>query len=463
MKVTHLLVPAAALMLASSVTMGSMYITISAAVSQSDAVTVEGEQADAGQPESDQLESDSSPTEAGVNDSETAPASFPEAAGPSPQDSLSQPVVEDSSTAAKTTVGVESSASSSQLSPLEMYVSEDGVVNGRLKQVGDSAQNDVPVPGAKVLFLSQSRPPQSAVADAEGQFRVSGIESGIYTVCVSSEGAIAAFAVRVIQDKTGGNLPAEINLSVATVYSGDVQEARRIVAEQNRNPRYQSILAAADSTAAAILASRRARTAAELSAERVFIDSTGAFDGEIFLVDPVTFLRKPVSDLKVFCITDGRVREPVTVGSDGSFRVSGLSEGPCSLVAAGTDGVMALGVYLTTNPALAGDTGSVNAEYSPVSLRRAQGPAFRGMVEANAAPGTPGEGATPGDDVTIVPDAAPFGGGGGFPGGGTGAGAAGGGGGFGAGGGLGGLLAAGAAGAIGFAIADNNNNPPATP
>jgi len=441
MKVTHLLVPAAALMLASSVTMGSMYVTISAAVSQEvDAVTVEVDQAEGG----------ISTLENAVDDSATTPA----AESSLQQNATSETIADDSSTTAKVSGNAKSSAGASQLNMIEMYVSEDGVVNGHLKQAGDVAENDTPVSGAKVLFLSQGRPPQSAAADSEGRFRVSGVQAGIYTVCVSSDGAIAAFSVRVIQDRTGVNSSAEINLSVATVYSSDVQEARRIVAELNRSPRYQSILASVDSVAVGSVASRTARASAELSAERVFIDSTGAFDGEILLVDPATLQRKPVSDMKLFCITDGLVREPVTVGADGRFRVSGLSEGPCSLVAAGADGVMALGVYLTTNPAQAGDNGGVTAEYSPVSLR-SQPTGFRAMVEANAESGAPGEGVAP-DDVTAVPGPAPFGGGG-FPAGGGGGGA------FGGGGGLGGLLAAGVAGALGFVAGDNQNDPPATP
>jgi hypothetical protein len=455
MKVTHLLVPAAALMLASSVTMGSMYVTISAAVAQGNGTEVDQAEVEVLSPPSEADRGEFSPPQ-----SDAAATSVDASA-----------VGGDVAGAARPAGAISAAAQMSAGEFVDVTVSTDGNVSGRLKQVGVNEEGDGFLDGASVQFFKGDVALPPVTSDADGVFNVPGVSPGIYSVAVNSDRGIAVYGVRVVPSGSSDLTP--VDFSVPTVHPSDVSAARRIISELYRER--GGAVASKDRGQQKRIGAFVERDLPQSDEERIVIDSEGTFEGQMNTTDPDTLETRSFSDLQVYAILNGDVREPVTVAADGSFRLTGLSEGPCSLVAAGRDGVFAMGVYLTTTPDSSdGNLGTTKSDYSPVSLKLQNGVRFRGLVSRNVPPsalGATGSGQQQNNGNNTPPASVPAnplqnaglggGGGGGFPGGGGGA-LGGGGGALGGGGGLGGLLAAGAAGALGFVAGDNQNDPPAT-
>ncbi|MEZ6059845.1 MAG: hypothetical protein R3C19_05740 [Planctomycetaceae bacterium] len=211
--------------------------------------------------------------------------------------------------------------------------------------------------------------------------------------------------------------------------------------------------------------------------EQVQLNANGSLDGVVRLIDPVSLQIVPVNDLRVHLVSEGVEGSSARVNRDGSFTIPNVLPGIYAMVAAGTDGIAASGIDVVGNFA---DL-ERSSEFIPTSTKIAAAGASTAIIKGqggaagagigvgsgnggDGGAGVPGGPGGPGGPFPTGP--APFVGGGfpggGFPGGGGGF--AGGGGGFGGGGGLGALLGIGAAAGIAAAIADNNNDrTPASP
>ncbi len=270
----------------------------------------------------------------------------------------------------------------------------------------------------------------------------------------------------------------DIQLNSTLVPAGDISAVRAIVAAAV-GARIAAVPEGDESdavlTSQPVLAINDPPTA--YAHEQVQLNANGGLDGHVRLIDGTSLQIAPVNDLRVHLVSDGVEATSARVNRDGSFSVPSVLPGVYSMVVAGTDGISASGIDVVGNFAANGNP--LNGEFKLASVTRAAAAASTAVISGQGGAAAAGlgvgnggsdggggappiVGGPPGGPFPTGP--APFGPGG-FPGGipGGGGGFAGGGGGFGGGGGLGALLGIGAAAAIAAAIVDDDDRPAASP
>lgn len=136
--------------------------------------------------------------------------------------------------------------------------------------------------------------------------------------------------------------------------------------------------------------------------EPISLNGNGSLAGQVAMLDPVTGQSTPVSDLTVSFITDNRVVAETRVNPDGSFVQANLLPGVYSMVVAGKDGIGYMGVDVVGSFAAVGRSETV----IPVRMGTRAGLAF-GMLQGAGASGTGAEsdnGSDKSDDSTDVAD-----------------------------------------------------------
>lgn len=409
MLIPKLLTSAAALSLAGTVTVGSMYVTLDAAVA--------------------------------------------------PQEQTSAPVL---STPVPAVDSVESADPQVlQKRSHDVALHPDGSLTGQLSRVGGADGGLVPAADVEVRLIRQGRTVAFARTNAEGQFSASGLLPGAHALVASGENGYAAYGLRLVPSSESSEANDKLHLLTAVTNPRDFPIIKRLISE-----RFQPVIVAGRTAPNPVTALPQmgpitygaGEAATTIHHHQVQLTPEGSLTGQINTMDPADGHLDQVSDLTVYFIADNTLIASARVNPDGSFVVAGLTPGLFSVVAVGADGVLAFGVdVMGAGIANAGEFkltsilemgGLAGATVSPTN--------FASVVEPpGTAPGVaPPEGALP----------APFGGpmGSGMMGGGGGA--MGGGGAAGGGGGGLGLLLGGAAGAaLGWAIADSNDDSPASP
>ncbi len=439
MRISSLFASGSALLLASSVTMGSMYVTLNAASSNNAAKAAEALTRGSGAVENQQ----SGPLTDNVLLTETA--------------------------------GMRQSVAEERRS-VDVVIAADGSLTGRLHRFGSEGDESVPVETTTIQIVKNQTTVATATTDAEGIFVVQNLAPGTYSVVADSANGYAVFGIRAVFDtshvtKADSATPvvrsiSELELDVAAVQPMDIEKAKELIAE---NYKYSEVSDNGQFTEYSKISSGARATTS--SSHSVAISEEGTLSGTMLALDPETSQPMDINDLTIYCIRNQQVVGSAPVSVSGVFEISGLSTGAYSIVAAGADGVLAMGVHLVGSDA----EDNLNAEYKPVSKRLnlqfaanlAQGvqPSTLGLPGApGGASGTnppaaaPGAGAPgPGAGAPGPGGGAPGGtgsGGGGFSGG------AGGGAGLGGAGGLGGLLAGAALGGALYAVGKNENNDP---
>ncbi len=110
-------------------------------------------------------------------------------------------------------------------------------------------------------------------------------------------------------------------------------------------------------------------TVDHLRAHVLAADVNGNLHGRI-----VSLAGESASNLKVYFVNNGQIEQSTVTDADGTFSVEGLVAGPYSLVAAGANGLVAHGVYITTDAA-------EMTEQSMSIQTAAVGPEFGTVVE----------------------------------------------------------------------------------
>lgn len=346
----------------------------------------------------------------------------------------------------------------------QIVLDAEGSFAGRLIALGGG---DAPAAGYTVKVLSKGEVKGVAKTDEEGRFKISGVTPGVGGILAYSADGLLLFGVRFSAPE--GDLvaeEAELDMDAAVVMNADVAVARQLILQALNDAgsgelRFTDDASAEDDS----FPFGTGEKSTSLSAQPVKLEADGSLKGTINVLDERTGRNREVMDLTLNFLRDGQLVHAAEVNNNGDFSATGLIPGLYSVVGTGRDGVFALGLEVlgsTQEVAKPGDAvpvvlpASSGFSASPVSLQNLSpndiseltdntiNPNDNGAPVANAAPPAP----------------APAGGMG-AGGGGVGGGAGGGGGGIGGGGGLGALIAAGIAGAVGFAVGQNDD--PASP
>ncbi len=351
----------------------------------------------------------------------------------------------------------------------EIILDAEGGFFGRLSSIvpADGAQSAASQYTVKVL--QHGGVIGTTTTDSEGRFDFTELEPGVSGILAFNETGLMLFGVRLVAPDeataiAGIGEAVELAMESTVVAPADVPLARDLILQalSDGDHRFSGVVSAEDE--ASHFGSGQPSTS--LVSHRIQLEDDGRLLGTVNILDPRTGRNREVLDMTVHFVHDGHVVASVRAENDGTFAVTGLHPGIHSVVGTGHDGVFAIGVDIvgSTHESIAkGD--AKDGEFIPASIVQlpklsiaAVGPGiinqsnFPTVTDGPLPPGSE----TPCCGVPMCGGAC--GGGGGFSGGG-------GGGAGGGGGGLGALLA-GAAGAVGgFLLGqdDDNNNTPASP
>ncbi len=312
----------------------------------------------------------------------------------------------------------------------------------------------------------------TTTTDSEGRFDFTELEPGVSGILAFSETGLMLFGVRLVaaDDSTaiaGVGEVVELAADSSVVAFADVPLAREMILDAltDGDHRFSEVVSAEDEA----FPVGSGEPATSIVSHRVQLEDDGRLLGTVNILDPRTGRNREVIDMTVHFVHDGRVVASARAKNDGSFAVPGLLPGIHSVVGTGRDGVFAIGVDVvgsTYEPVANGN--AKDGEFTPASIVQ--------LLKLSVAAVDPGiinqsnfeavtDGTLPlGPGAPVASSACcggPMGGGpggGGFSGGGGGA--------AGGGGGLAGLLLGAAAGVGGYLFGqndDDNNNAPASP
>ena len=231
-----------------------------------------------------------------------------------------------------------SAPSFSQDSPLltSQWVQLDsgGGVSGRVVIPGRNG-SVAAVSWANVTMHSGSGRRLDTVANRRGEFRITGARAGVYTLTAFSDNAVACYALHVVPAAGGYPVAIEIaaagmrpDLAIETIdrYRRPFQHSVQTVSQQELETDLLPLTVSGKSY-------RVLRSEGGLS---VHLYAAGVTGGALTNAQPTN----------VFVMRSGLQVGRAVTAADGSFRISGLSEGDYELVSVGPSGVAVVGFEL---------------------------------------------------------------------------------------------------------------------
>ena len=331
-----------------------------------------------------------------------------------------------------------------------LIIDDNGLLKGQISSLKSGGSDLFPVEGIKVRIIRNGRPLGSTTTGEDGTFKIAGLSEGVASFIATSKTAIAIFGVRLVTQEAGvkGN---DLDLvHVMAVTGDDLAIAKQII--------WKNLPSADDNRFTGAVKEGEEESphgdggaSTALSHHQVQLQADGTLNGSVNVMDYRTGRYCEVKDLSLHFISGGEYIATTKVNADGTFSVSGLSAGVYSVVSTGSDGIFAIAIDVIDSVANL----PANSPYRFVSLPQA--------ADFSASPTNPADlnqenaGDNTDGDLTpppVVGTPAPPAGGapaGGAPGGGSGGGAGGG-------NGAAALLGAATAGAIGYAVGDDDDD-----
>lgn len=336
---------------------------------------------------------------------------------------------------------------------------------GELQGAGEVSVVLVPISGDAL----------TTVSGPDGVFEFKDVQPGVYTVNAHSEVGGLSIAIRLVRgyddfaadDSESDVIPVarelSLQLDVAMASADNLDAIDDLAHRANITPDPDT----SEIQVPQVDESEDTSSDAYLNHSQIRLQPNGTLHGHVSLLSGRSSTVVPVEDLRVNFIQNGVVLAATEINPDGSFIQENLLPGIYAMVVVGKDGIGYLGVdvvggFAQQNP---GD------KVIPVAGRFLQESATIGMVRGNGADGPPsqnpgGSGEGEGEEVADngagpEPEPSPGGGEGGIPGN-PGGGVGGGGGGVGGGSGFGELLGLAGA-ALGAAALANDDSSPASP
>ena len=272
--------------------------------------------------------------------------------------------------------------------------------------------------------------------DIEGEFLIENVSPGLYTLTAEGAQSTAVFSLVVLDRIAGKHLPNSVSVRVMPT-TGRVSE---ILRGQTTPTQVAYEVPKADP-----LGKNRKVTASH----QVMLDGRGTLTGRLGKASVAVNMSK----MTVFLMKDGEELRRARVAADGSFAISDVNPGCYGLVAAGEQGVAAVG-FCAVNRAVA----AVKPNREILVAQSGPVPSSLNIEVADPVVSeTPTEVVYAEEPQALAPvGMTPGMGGGGFGGGSFGGGGAGGGSGL----GLGGIAAIGGLTAAAIIASDNNNDSP---
>ncbi len=351
-----------------------------------------------------------------------------------------------------------------------VILDEDGGFKGRLSSLQNKDGEAVPAANLNVTLAQHGVVIGSTTSDAAGQFSFTGLPEGVVAIWAEGEDSLSLFSIVLFAQDTAIEENAalvaaqvEFDVDSAVAFGADIATVKELMSPslQNEDKRFATEVAVKDQE----FDFGAGEVSTTVQRHRVRLQNDGSLKGEANIIDERTGRVRETLDLTVHFVKDGVNVASSEVANDGSFIATGLSPGVHSIVAVGQDGIMVTAVDLVgMNDEDNQAQGAGGGQFTPVSVV-ADSLTFSGSPvgpeNVSAFSGASGSGGSLGQTaMSTAPPASSANAAEGGSSSGTGGG---GGGGGGAGGGGFGLLLGGIAGAVGYLAGQSNNDTPASP
>lgn len=205
---------------------------------------------------------------------------------------------------------------------------------------------DATMPGAdlSVRILQDGELVAETRTDATGRFAVTGLKAGVIGIIARGEEGLLLFAARLVDATETKPAVLETDVQSAVISRADVDLARELMRAGIgvEDLRFSEPAGEDDEK----FLTGEGDISTSLLAHRVQIGQDGILRGTVNILDPRTGKNREVLDETVYFVQNGATAGSVRVEHDGSFEMAGLAPGLYSVIGAGKDGVFAMGVEL---------------------------------------------------------------------------------------------------------------------
>jgi len=348
--------------------------------------------------------------------------------------------------------------------PGDVPLTADGSLTIRFSGISIPSGDLEPAPGVHVTLISSDGGKITTTTDADGLCAFGGLDTGTYTIEATGSQGKLSYGIRAVEPEfpvaqnPNDDQPQPVSISMAVVLESALTPARDANAIESVISRVT--VAPVEGTAASsggaametgYSGGNASTTQTHLGHEPIRLNNNGSLEGQLTLNDPITGNIAPVKDLTVSFISDNAVVATTTVNPDGSFVQWNLLPGIYSMVVAGADGIGYIGIDVVDEVAQlnqAGDAIPTAIRLQPNQFNFSMTRGAGGDGGQSGGDGSDGDGS---EEIVEGNPPPPAGGLGGSTTGGVGGGGPGGEGGFGD------LLGLAAAGLAAAALADSNN------
>ena len=236
------------------------------------------------------------------------------------------------------------------LNDVTVQLGEDGSLSGRVSEI-DAVTGDLSgAEGTTVSLVSGHGDPLHMTADESGEFRFERLQPGVYKVNARGEAGALSFGIRVVgafnldaAARTAVPVSLDVQIDSALAPVRDYAKLKQLAASTavtavEASGEFDGEVAARD-TDFIRTSTGSSRSGSYLSHGRVTLAADGSYSGQIALLNPVTGHIEQVTDMSVYFILDGQVVGTTTVNPDGSYVQQNLLPGVYSELIAGSDGI----------------------------------------------------------------------------------------------------------------------------
>ena len=232
----------------------------------------------------------------------------------------------------------------------DVLLTADGSLTARFSGINVPSGELEPVSDLEVTLVSADGTEVTTSTAVDGLCLLANVTPGPYTINVAGPQGRLSYGIRAVTgdvdvaETQTGNKAVPVSVSLAPRLDSALTPSRDSTALDSVIS--SVVVTPVEGTAAVETGMGSASAAAEtyLGHEPIRLNVDGSLEGQLALLDPVTGNVTPVKDLTVRFISNDEVVAITTVNPDGSFVQSNMLPGIYSMVVAGSDAIGYIGI-----------------------------------------------------------------------------------------------------------------------
>ncbi len=225
--------------------------------------------------------------------------------------------------------------------------------------------------GLKVYLVKNSKVIQEELTNTKGQFEMSDVEPGTYSLCVAGQNGFLAYGVHMVEPAPDSDANDEVEIQTSWHVSSPLQVTAAVVPPEFKTLRriMSNMLPSSVSGAVGIGSDDvRINVAKSIVAGgyKIYLTPEGTLKGRLAPIG--TKKKQPIQmkSMNVFLIQDDEIYARASVKADGQFEIREVEAGVYGFAAAGKDGFAALSFEAVLSEEIANKDGEVLTSSNPL-------------------------------------------------------------------------------------------------